>query len=161
MRKLLLALAILIITGTTIAQPQRGADRPFDRHDERREAIEARRISYLTQKLALTTEEAKMFWPVYHEYNQKVEELSGSFRAKREQMPEISELNEEEAATFVEEELQRFENAAALRREYTEKMLDIISAKKVALLFEAEKSFNRMLFREAQRRQRHDNRMRD
>lgn len=126
--------------------------------DSRREAIEARKISYLTKMLELTPAEAKAFWPIYNEYNRKVEELATISRTRRENIEEIAALSEEEARRLVEQDLEHFETAAALRREYTERMLEVISIKKVAILFEAERSFNRMLFREAQRRHRPDGR---
>jgi hypothetical protein len=140
------------------AQPQRPGHQGGMQPDERRDAIEARKIAHITKQLSLTTEEAREFWPIYNEYNDKVEELSNTFREQREQMPDVAEMNEEEATQFVNDDLERFETAAALRREYTEKMLRVLSVQKVAMLFEAEKSFNRMLFREAQRRHRPDGR---
>ncbi len=155
MRNILIFLLVFSTAFVAFSQPQRQAGRPgMQQHDERREVIESRRISYITKKLSLSPEEAKAFWPIYYEYNRKVEELSGTIRGRRMEVPETSEMGEEEAAQFVEDELHRFERAAALRREYTEMMLEVISVQKVAMLFEAEKSFNRMLFREAQRRHR-------
>ncbi len=155
MRNILILTLVFTTSFVAFSQPQRPAGRPgMQQHDERREAIESRRISYITKKLSLSPEEAKIFWPIYHEYNRKVEELSDNLRSRRMHMPETSEMSEEEATRFVEDELHRFERAAALRREYTEMMLEVISVEKVAMLFEAEKSFNRMLFREAQRRHR-------
>ncbi len=123
---------------------------------QRKEAIEARRISYITTKLSLTSDEAKVFWPVYNEYTRKVEEVADSFRQTREAMPDPGDMTEEEAAIYVEAEIARFEESAALRRQYTEKLMEVISVRQIALLFEAERGFNRMLFREAQRRHRHE-----
>ncbi len=155
MRNILIFTLVFTTSFVVFSHPQRPVGRPgMQQHDERREVIESRRISYITKKLSLSPEEAKAFWPIYHEYNRKVEELSDNIRSRRMEMPVVSEMSEEEAAQFVEEELHRFEKAAALRREYTEMMLEVISVQKVAMLFEAEKSFNRMLFREAQRRHR-------
>ncbi len=158
MRKPGVLIIAIIIAANLAAQPQRQGRPDGMHHDERREAIEARKIAYITKQLSLSSEEARAFWPIYNEYTEKVEELSNTFREQREQLPDVSEMSEEEAAKFVNEDLERFEAAAALRREYTEKMLRVISVQKVARLFEAEKSFNRMLFREAQRRHRPDSR---
>lgn len=154
MRNLGVLIIAILMASNLLAQPQRPGRPGGMEPDERREAIEARKIAYITKQLSLTTEEARKFWPIYNEYNEKVEELSNTFRKQREQLPDVSAMSEEEAAQFVNEDLERFEAAAALRREYTEKMLGVISVQKVAMLFEAEKSFNRMLFREAQRRHR-------
>ena len=158
MRKFGILFIAIIIASNLTAQPQRPGRPGGMQHDERREAIEARKIAYITKQLSLTAEEAREFWPLYNEYNEKVEALSDKFREQREQLPDVSEMNEEEATQFIHDDLERFETAAALRREYAEKMLRVISVQKIAMLFEAEKSFNRMLFREAQRRHRPDGR---
>ncbi len=152
----LVTLFMLAVVYSTHAQsPRRQEQRG---HDARKEAIEARRISYITSKLSLSTDEAKLFWPIYNAYTQKVDEISSGFRDKLEAMPDPEDMTAEEAARYVEAELTRFEESAALRREYTKKLLEVISVKQVALLFDAERDFNRMLFREAQRRHRSDDR---
>lgn len=146
-------IAVLIST-SCLAQPGRGQQR--GQREDRKEAIEARRVSYITQKLSLTVDEAKLFWPIYNEYTRQVEELAVRFREQQDQVPDIDGMTEQQAMQHIEAELSRFERSAALRREYTSKLLDVVSAKQVALLFEAERSFHRMLFREAQHRRRPD-----
>ncbi len=153
-----MVLIALMLAAQSPAQPPHGEQRSARQADDRLEAIEARRIAYITSRLSLTREESRLFWPVYAEYNQRIEELSAAFRARREELPEVELMSEQEAGVFVEAELSRFEEAAALRREYTAKMAEIISTRQIAMLFEAERAFNRMLFREAQRRQRHGGR---
>ena len=149
---------MLLFASAAFAQAQRGARQP-DRHaDERMKAIESRRIAYLTSQMSLSSSEAAEFWPVYNEYNEEVENLSDGFRQKREELPEPENMNEEEAKLYLQYELERFEKSAALRREYTQKMLEVVSARQIAILFDAEREFNRILFREAQRRQRQDSR---
>ncbi|TVR40738.1 MAG: hypothetical protein EA394_07335 [Bacteroidia bacterium] len=156
-KKMISFLMLMLFAVSGYSQMPRG-QRPQDRDAERRrEAIETRRVSYITQKLSLSVEEARLFWPIYNEYTQKVEKLSAGFKDTRDQLPETDQMNKEQASAYIEAELKRFEDAAALRREYTEKMLKVISVQQVALLFDAERSFNRMLFREAQRRHRHEN----
>ncbi len=155
-----LMLVALFYVTSGFSQLPHGQRQPDRLSDERKEAIEARKISYITRKLSLTPEQAREFWPIYNEYTEKVENLSESFRVQQDQLPRPEEMNQEEAAQYVEAELARFEDAAALRREYAEKMGDVISIQQVALLLDAERSFHRMLFREAQRRHRQDNRSR-
>lgn len=152
-----ITLALVLVLPAS-AQPLRGqkeGDRAFD---DKREAIEARKIAFITRQLSLTPAEAQDFWPIYNEYNARVEQISGRFKEVRDQLPEPQDMNKEQAAQYVEAEVRRFEEAAALRREYSEKMLEVISVQKLAMLFEAERGFNRMLFREAQRRHRQNGR---
>ncbi len=133
-------------------RPQRQAQRQAD---ERKEAIETRKISYITMRLNLSSSEARDFWPIYNEYTRKVEELSGNYRRQIEALPDDpANMTDAQARRFIEAEISRFEKSSALRREYTERMLEVITVQQVALLFEAERNFHRMLFREAQRRHR-------
>lgn len=145
----------MLLPSLAFAQAGQMGQRP---HDERVEAIESRRVAYITNKISLTRQQARAFWPIYNEYNEKVEALGEEIREKRQGLPPVESLSKAQAANYVEDELKRFEMSAQLRREYTEKMLEVISVNQVAMLFEAERSFNRMLFREAQRRMRPDGR---
>ncbi len=156
LQSLTLLLLVFMLTGNDQATAQRGQRAGERPRDARKEAIEARRISYITSKLSLSPEDAKVFWPIYNEYTKKVDELSDHFRQTTEAMPDPEDMSEEQAAIYVEAEISRFEESAALRREYTERLLEVIRVEQVALLFQAERGFNRMLFREAQRRHRQD-----
>lgn len=156
MRTIILFLLALMLAGGQMTYAQRGERPERQQRDERKEAIEARRISYITRKLSLSPEDAKVFWPIYNEYTRKIDEISERYSEMRDAMPDPEDMTEEEAARYIEAEVKRFEESAALRREYTDKLLEAVSVKQVALLFHAERGFNRMLFREAQRRHRQD-----
>src|SRR5690349_1590865 len=45
-----------------------------------REQIATLKIGFITQKLNLTPEEAKVFWPVYNQYDEELEQLRKSRR---------------------------------------------------------------------------------
>jgi hypothetical protein len=42
---------------------------------ERAEKVEALKIGFLTQRLDLTTDEAKSFWPVYNKFQDEMEKI--------------------------------------------------------------------------------------
>lgn len=129
--------------------PGAGQGRLFN---ERMQAIESRRVAHITNALSLTPAEAREFWPIYNEYLDRVNRMNQEAREWQEKMPDINQLSDKEAAELAEMEVQRMEDAAALRRNYHEKLKDVLSLKKIALLYEAERSFNRMLFRQTQHR---------
>lgn len=155
---IILFMLLFAILYQPVSLHAQGRDRPQRRFQNHKEAIESRRISYITKTLELSTEQAQEFWPIYHEYKRKVDSLTNAMRQKREELPDAENMSEEQAAQYIEAELTRFERSAALRREYTEKKLEVLSVKQVALLFEAEREFNRMIFREAQRQHRRNDR---
>ncbi len=124
------------------------------RFEDQMQAIEARRVAHITERLSLTPQEARVFWPVYNEYLTKIGELSQKQRQWFLQMGRINEQTDHEIAKLADKEVLRLEKTAELRREYHEKLKEILPIKKVALLYEAEQSFNRLLVRETQHRMR-------
>lgn len=154
-KKLLLLVISVFLMFPLYAQPGHGRTKITE---EQIEAIEARRIAFLTEKMTLTPQEARLFWPVHNEYMSRIDDLNNEYRAFHATMPDAGKMTEEEASLFIEKELERMERAAALRREYQRKFLEILPAKKIAMLYEAERGFNRMLFRESQQRHQRDRR---
>ncbi len=142
-------LAFLIIA-PSIAQPMMGKQKS----EEHKERIQSMKIAFITERLSLTTGEAQEFWPVYNQYQKELNELRAKHAGEMRQDRRVEELTEEEAAEYAECEIGRIEETAELKRKYHEKFMEILPVKKVALLYEAEKDFNRRLFREMRRRQR-------
>lgn len=119
--------------------------------DSRMEAIQSRRIAFLTEHMSLAPSEARDFWPVYNEYNKKRDDLT---RAHRELWSgkEVSGMGEDEAAMYAEDQIFYIEQSVITKREYHEKLKKILPLTKIALLYEAERDFNKMLFQEAKHR---------
>lgn len=115
------------------------------------DAIETRRIAFLTERIGLTPEEAMVFWPIYNQNRQKREEISNSFRTRWGQVKKVSDLSPEDAALLAEDQVRRVEQLTTLKRRFHEDLKRIISPMKIALLYEAERDFNRILFQEARR----------
>ena len=132
--------------------PGQGQRFQRERFEQQRDAIRARRIAHITDQLSLTPAEAKQFWPVYNEYLEKFEELSQKYRLWQTQFHPIDQLSDSDAAILAEREVKRLEESAALRRTYHEKLKEVLPIRKIAMLYEAERSFNSSLLRESQHR---------
>lgn len=148
---ILLVMLQLSLSGQGPGQGQRFQE---ERIEQRRQAIKARRVAHITDQLSLTPAEARQFWPVYNEYLEKYEELSQKHRRWQYQFQSIERLSESEAAELAEREVRRLEESAVLKRTYHEKLKEVLPLKKIAMLYEAERSFNNMLLRESQHRMR-------
>ena len=93
MKNLLIALFILL-PGLTIAQgPRMGGEK-----------MEAMKVTFLTQKLDLSAEEAKIFWPIYNDFTKEQSALRKdrmqkmiSFRKTK----EIDDLTDAEVQTLI------------------------------------------------------------
>jgi hypothetical protein len=110
--------------------------------------LEARRIAFLTNEIALTPEEAQIFWPVYNEYNQKRNQMMIRHRRQRVEERNFDQLSERELRDLADADLNNMKEMLQLRRDYHEKFLQILPTVKVILLYDAERNFNRRLYQE-------------
>lgn len=145
--------AFLFIAGLS-QQPQRGRFH----NEEHQERIQSMKVAFITERLSLTPEEAQQFWPVYNQYQEEMKELREKYAQRIDKDKSVAELDDEEVVKYVENQINRLAETAVLKRKYHEKFLEIIPVRKVALLYEAEKDFNRRLFREMRRRQKDNGR---
>lgn len=137
---------ILLLPVMLTGQPGMG------QRQEQYRQMEAKRIAFITQELSLTPEEAQVFWPVYNEYNQKRNQMMIRHREERKDVTDIDKLSESELMELADEDIRNMEDMVALRREYHEKFKQILPVKKVILLYNAERDFNRKLYREGRGR---------
>ncbi len=111
-----------------------------------KERVEAMKIGFLTDRLNLTTEEAKTFWPVYNQYSDELEILRKGRRDNiinaRENFDEMSDAELEKTVdseiTFRQQELE-------IVKKYHPQFKKILPIKKVAKLYKAEEDFKRKL----------------
>jgi len=116
-----------------------------------REKIEAARIGLISERLGLTPEQAERFWPVYREFTQKRSEMIREFRdAQREVGPDNQDP--EKQRELVELGLKIKQRQLDLEKDYSTRMMDVISAQQIMNLRNAEKEFQRMIIRQLQQR---------
>jgi hypothetical protein len=121
-------------------------DTQHKQHGEQRKNIEAQRIAFITQELNLTPDEAKVFWPVYNEYDAKRHELKKSLKdADGLHKIEIEKLTEKEASQLLDNQIIEAQKLLDLRKEYHAKFKSVLPAVKVLQLYDAEREFQKML----------------
>lgn len=131
--------AILLFSTVGFSQPRSGRGL---------EKLKQHKISFLSARVNFTSEEAQRFWPVYNEYQEKLNEL------QRNQVAEwlwwtqdLETLPEDEIRTKLDETLVRKEQEFKLFKEYHEKFLEVLPVAKVAMLYRAENQFKRDLLK--------------
>ncbi|GAB4243830.1 MAG: hypothetical protein Tsb0034_21830 [Ekhidna sp.] len=113
---------------------------------EAREKIEAAKIALITERLELTPEQAERFWPIYREFGQKRREIRGDFdKARRDFDP--NKASEEENRKMLEMANAVKEQQLKLERDYSERILKVISTRQLNNLRKAENDFKEMLLR--------------
>lgn len=138
MRTLILSLFVLCMSLNTYAQP------------DRREKIKALKVSFITERLDLTENEAQKFWPIYNTHEEKTSKI------KHKELRSIGRKIKENASTLTDaESLILLDKLAAAEKklydansQLIDKLKEIISPKKIILLRAAEEDFKRKLFEE-------------
>ncbi|MBE7628927.1 sensor of ECF-type sigma factor [Tenacibaculum piscium] len=115
------------------------------------EKIRTYKIAYLTEKLNLTDAETKKFWPIYHQYDQKMRLLRKEkrfiFKKKLLNTGQIDEISEKESKEIL-EKIQRINKQEyEMRTLFYHQISKVISFKKILRLQVSEHNFNRKLMR--------------
>ncbi len=126
----------------------------FAQNPKAKEKIESARIGFITERLGLTPAQAERFWPLYREYRMRNHDAAKGFRQFRTSIdPKVA--SDEESRRMVELELELKQNRLNLEKEYSKKMLDVISTQQVASLRKAERDFRGILLRRLQQARQH------
>lgn len=131
MYRSILILILLTISGTLVQAQTR---------EDRFKEIKAQKVAYLTEKMDLTVEESKAFWPIYNEYEQSMRQLRGA------PWPKEKDLTEKNAQKALTTNLEREEKGIELKKEFYNKITAVISYKKLYLLEVGEREFRQKLF---------------
>jgi len=148
--KKFLILVIIFSTNYVFAQqhPPGGGGGGGGNHPQRpsREEVETMKIGFLTQRLDLEPDEAKVFWPVYNKYQGELEILR---KSRRENLgnarANFDEMTEKEVEKAVDSELGFRQSELDLLKKYHGQFKQVLHIKKVAKLYKAEEDFKREL----------------
>lgn len=142
MKNYLIIPLLLISVWLSAQQPQPGEDPP----KPSRERVEAMKVGFLTQRLNLTPEEAKVFWPVYNKYQDELEALR---KSRRENLANakmnFDDMAEKDVEKAVDTELGFRQSELDLLKKYHGQFKQTLPIKKVAKLYRAEEDFKREL----------------
>ena len=112
------------------------------------ERIEAMKIGFITERLDLTSEEAKVFWPVYNKFTDEMKKLRLTTKGKiTEEMTDMPSLSDAEADKILNDMVNFKLNEAELIKRYAQEFKKVLPVKKVVLLFKAENDFKRELLK--------------
>ena len=161
MKKLLmLATALMLISAGAFAQ-EKEAHKGNGNHMER---TRAEKIGFLTERPALTPDEAPVFWPVYNQYEQDLMEASKAVRHTRKALrpaKDEAEPTEKELKGRIDDYLKALKAEAEVKAKYNGQFLKVLPAAKVAKLYLAEESFQNKMLREMYNRQAERHGMKD
>ncbi len=114
----------------------------------RNSEIEIYKISYLKEKLALSPEESKVFWPIYNSWQVEQTELRQERRKNMisfRKITEIENLSDMEVENLINSELNFKQKDLNIERKYYNKLKSSLPIKTVGKYYRAEQTFKKEL----------------
>lgn len=146
MKKTILAL-LLTCSLSTLVNAQ---------HKKGREKIRTYKISYITEKLNLTPDEAEKFWPLYNKYDKKMMQLHREerFNIKRKIKNKggIDNITEKESEDFLKKIRLLSQERYKIKADFHNKISKVLPYKKILTLEITEHDFHRNLIKKFKRK---------
>ncbi len=137
LNKLVMILILVSVTNSLIAQ------RPG------RERIKTLKVAYITEQLGLSSNEAQKFWPVYNNHHEKLDQLRKEEREQFEGVQkDMSVVSDKDADAMVSKFLELQSKKNTIEQKFVSDLRQVISAKKIILLFRAENNFKKRLLQQ-------------
>ncbi len=114
----------------------------------KKEKIESMRVAFIAKEVNLSPQEAQLFWPIYNEWQDKLEALKGKRKEFKKIKEEPNLFTDKEIESYLNTELYIKQKEVELFKEYHEKLKKILTLKKVALVYKAEEEFKKELIKQ-------------
>jgi len=143
MKQLIIIFSLFLsVSSTSFAQ-----NRPQCK--QHREEIKAERVAFITNALSLSVKEAQEFWPIYNDYNSKIEKLRHKkYSAMAAIRKDSKSYSEKEYQDFLDKYIYFIEQETLLKKAYQKDLSKVFSAEKIYTLYKAERDFKRKLVKE-------------
>lgn len=142
MKVIYTSLLIILCTSLSIAQDGNRRGRQIDR-----EKLQAARIAFLTNRLELSSETAKVFWPIFTEYDKEKGELSKKYyNQKRELFDDgTRNVSEDNADKMLNIYLSQKQAELDLEKKYLAEFKEVLTISQVWRLVRYDSEFRRSL----------------
>lgn len=118
---------------------------------KKKEQIKALKVAFITNELALTSDEATKFWPLFNAFEEKQQEIKKrklKGYLKRVDDGSFDNLSEKEATTMLAQMESTEDELYQLKKKFISNLKGIISPIKILKLKKAEENFNRKLLQQ-------------
>jgi Spy/CpxP family protein refolding chaperone len=117
---------------------------------EKKEQIRALKVGFITNELALTTDEAAKFWPIYNAYDDKQFEIRHQkMKAFKQRMDaDLEKMSEKEASALLAQMENTEDELYQMRKKFVANLKGVLPSVKIIKLKKAEDDFNRKLLQQ-------------
>ncbi len=146
-KKLIATLMIITICPTILLAQPKGKGKPS------KDKVKAMKVAYITEKLDLSTKEAQQFWPIYNEFDGKMEATHKELRKMHRQEKSIDDMTDSEVDKMLNKHTELRQKEFIIEKEYHQKFKKVLPIKKIAKLYRAEHDFKRDLLKKIKNHQ--------
>ena len=140
---------LCLVAFSTVAFAQGPPQKKGDEPKENKEKIQALKVTYITNKLQLTTKEAQAFWPVYNEFQAKNEQLRSQRKNVVKANGESQQLSDAELEKRIQQGFDMKQKELDLDKQYYAEFKKVLPIKKIAMLYQAERDFRKEVLKQA------------
>jgi hypothetical protein len=136
----------------------------FKSKNEKKERIEAMKIAYITEKLDLSSDEAKVFWPVFNNYEKEQHELRQEKKNMEKKSKEkwksegrsLEKMTERDLDVYMERVVEFRDKENQLKRKYYIEFKKVLEPYKILLLYESKREFKKEILRMIKKNYQHN-----
>ena len=140
MKNLFLGIVVLLaVAASATAQPRKPVQ----------DKMEAYKIAFFTERLQLTPDESKNFWPLFNQFEKERDAIKAGYNLEGKK---VELMSDKEVEDFIMQHFEMEEKLVKLRRDYVRRFMEALPIRKVALLQKTDQEFKRHLLEEIQRR---------
>lgn len=140
MKKLIAPILFLLLMSFGVSAQQQEEQEPAQADPKAQEKINSLRIAYLTDKLGLTSEQAEKFWPVYREFAQKRMDIRSELRQAQKGIDK-NNPDPKKQQELVDLSLRVKQRVLDLEKDYSGRLLKVVTAEQMLRLPNAEAEF--------------------
>lgn len=127
-----------------LSQVSQAQNKPDRGHKGNEAQVEAIKVGLITQRLELSTDQSKQFWPVYDNYSKEIHQIRKDLRQLRKRG---LTLTDDELKKEMEKMFDLMEKEVTIQRKYHREFLKVVSPRQVAELYKAEMEFKALLLK--------------
>lgn len=125
-----------------------GGRRGFQDGQVDREKLEAARIAFITNRLDLDSETAKVFWPVFNEFEKEKAELRTKYNGQKRELISnngFKNISDEDASSLLDLYLEQKQAELNLEKKYLGRFKEVLSPQKVWMVVRFDSDFRRSI----------------
>ena len=144
-----MTLLIITISSSIFAQHE------HENFQKKREEINVEKIAFITKELNLSSQEAQIFWPVYNEYQSKIEEEMKAMRSDKKSI-DYDKISDKEAVALADQQIIHLQKMLDIKKMYHVKFKEVLPPRKLLKLYDAEQDFRKHLLKEVRQNRRNE-----